>query len=176
MTGMLQNFQKSFDDLGVEERIDIYLLPRNNQGLLPKIRGGESFEIKRRLNISESFERWEVAVQKDFPLSAKTVAHILHILDEHRLEVVRLPDSRAAVEFFGPCLDTLCVPKMRRLFKSNGCRAEITHVLISLKPYETVAFESEDPNEIAGNLEKFHLKECDNKNYGAMLREIAVPS
>lgn len=176
VTGVLQNFQKNFDDLGVEERIDIYLLPRKDQGVLPKIRGGDSFEIKRRLNMSESFERWEVAVQKDFPLSAKTVAHILDILDEPQLEAVRLPDSRAAVEFFAPYFDVLCVPKMRRLFKGNGCRAEITHVLISLKPYETVAFESEDPSEIAGNLKKFRLSDCDNKNYGAILREITAPS
>ncbi len=173
---MLRDFRKNFEDLGVEERIDTYLIPRDKPFLLPKFRGGEAFEVKRRLNEPGNYELWEVAAREDFPLSRNTVAWLLDMLGEQQLQASPLPDSRAAVELFAPQFGVFCMPKMRRLFQRDGCKAEITHVLISLKPYETVAFDSEDAAAIADNVEKFQLGGFDNKNYGAMLSDVAVQS
>lgn len=172
----LRKLRDHFEDAGVEERMDTYLIAPADTDLLPKIRGAQAFEIKQRISDGDDrFDLWDARLHEEFPLSAAAVQRIAEILDCAADAPAPLETGRAAIRALAPPLKAYSVPKLRRRFERDGCRAEITHVLISLKPYETVALDCEDPDALESWVNTLGLGHLENVDFGEKLRAVGDP-
>ncbi|MBB4658352.1 hypothetical protein [Parvularcula dongshanensis] len=153
-------------EIGAEYRTDTYLLTAD-EAVLPKIRADERFEVKRRLEVRDGFERWVAETSAPFPLGAETVAALLPDAPAHALTDAKA--LRAYAESL-PDLLVLSVRKHRRRFALGDAEAEVTAVQASDDVLRTVGIEAEGFEAALAAAEALGLSAAPNRDYGAALR------
>ncbi len=144
-------------------RTDIYLLA-SDERLLPKIRGGELFEIKELIEEKGGCARWMMAVSAPFPVAGETLSAILP-------SAALMDDAKSLCRAGKEAgLQVIEVRKHRRLFAFGESRAEITDVMAEGRTWRSFGIETpqlEDCRELARSL---HLADHENEDYGGFLR------
>lgn len=150
-----------WEPLPEESRTDLYLLPPGRPDLLPKLRGGERFEIKQLLEVREGLERWELSLSDPLPLCRTARERARELLGE------ALPNG----ELDPPVLAhlgwiALRVDKARRRWRRDRTTVEVTDTSLGL----TVAAEEPDRRTLLGVVRLLDLCDLANEHYGTRLQ------
>ena len=146
-----------------EARNDTYFLTLADD-VLAKIRGGQHFEVKRRLEEREGCEHWVKEVKQ--PIGQRGGFH--QMLGDQ----IEKPAAKAWLESAGNGIAIVEVRKQRQLFSILEADVEATTISIPGKRLDTVALEApsfELCNQLA---EKLGFKEHANQHFGVALRNI----
>ena len=161
---------------GGDEREDIYILPQGAPNILPKIRGVERLELKRRVFTDAVLEKWNVEFSEPFPVSAEKTAQLANYFPgADRLGDAGFDTPAEALS----SLRTVClvrkVSKSRRRYRRDACRAELTTVRIGPEEAASIALESQSRDAVLSAIQSLGVSGLPNVNYGAWLRESDKP-
>ncbi len=155
-------------------RRDTYLLLPHEPRLLPKLRDGARFEVKRLAALAGRLEGWEVVASAAFPLDREALALAGRLFDRsHRgLSGACAGDFLDSLARHGPGTRAIDVEKRRRRLSGGPLLGEVTHLLFPAEGTRlaTVAVESADLAALDAFLEGTPLGALPNLNYGAFLR------
>lgn len=159
-----------------ERRRDTYLLPRGRPWLLPKIRDGQRFEVKRLVEIDgRGLELWEVIASAAFPLDADALDLAAETFGASRWS--EGPDGRSADALrtwalgAPDAIATIDVDKVRRRFSRGSLLGERTEAAVvpSGPAVVTIAIESASADRLAAFVSDSGLSTLPNLGYGAFL-------
>ena len=157
----LADRESEWERLPDEWRTDTYLLPPDRPDLLPKLRGGERFEVKRRLEVRDGLELWDMPLSEPWPPSRTVRERAAELLG--RALPTGEPD-RAALDWLGWTVAP--VDKARRRWSHEGTTVEVTETTLGW----TVAFEEPGHDTLLARLARLDLPTMPNRGYGARLR------
>lgn len=150
-----------WQDLPHERRTDTYLLPPNRPDLLPKLRGGKRFEIKRRLEVRDALERWTMPLSEPLPLHPAAGERATKLLGEARPIGELDPAALAHLGWIVARVD-----KARRRWNCDGTTVEVTETSLGW----TVAAEEPDRRTLLSLIRLLHLCDLANDHYGTRLQ------
>lgn len=162
--------------VGAERRADIYMLHRDSERVLIKLRGGTRIEIKQLRFRVGTVEHWTMPLSADFPLTASARSMIAEALVLRR----RLPETSGLtaahlLASLGASIVPLPVRKSRLLFRAASCRAEICRVAVDDWTGHTIALEAPDIPTIAVAIDELELGSLPNRSYGEVLLQLRSP-
>ena len=157
-----------FDFLKTEERVDVYLINPNEQNYLPKIRGGDHFDIKERIGQFGRLELWTKRCNERFPIRAYwcSVLERLSFLENDLTKTASHP--RRLVESLQDNIIVRGVNKRRRLYQRESCSAEIAQIEVEGQHFETIAFECLETGFLENFMRRFAI-DLPNAHYGQFL-------
>lgn len=149
-----------------EYRTDTYVLSKS-EDLSPKLRGNRLFEVKRKCETVEGFERWGVALRKEFPLTADDLN--IYPKELHGASGCADPESLETAAVKNGLL-VASIRKHRSLFDIDTVQAGITEVLGGGLPMLSIALEGEDFERTKAVALDLGLTAFPNQDYSAALR------
>ncbi|MEW5423891.1 hypothetical protein [Amorphus sp. 3PC139-8] len=173
---VVDNPLAGWQETGEDNRTDRYLLLPERPDLLTKLRGGERFEIKRRVDRKPPFERWSVAVSAAFPLGPEICAAVGSLLmpqhtalsDTDGQTVTNLLTALTTAQ---AAFETRSVTKVRHRFQAGDVMGEWTSVTVEETGIRatTLAFETADLDALTAAVDGLRISNVPNRNYGAWL-------
>ncbi len=143
-----------------ERRTDTYLLPPGRPDLMPKLRGGERFEIKRRLEVRDGLELWEMALSEDWPLGPEAGERAAE-----RLAPFHLPPDLESGSVGTGDWRIVALDKARRRWRDERGTVEVTRVTAPQVDRFAVAFEGARPQDARTVIEALGLASQRNQSY-----------
>jgi hypothetical protein len=154
------------------ESKEIYFVAGASDDCTAKIRSA-LLDIKVLLKIERRLEQWSPILKSDFPIAAAAIDQLFKAL---KLEAPHLPkDVYTMDEFLNDEIESnrqiaiVKVHKRRNQFKLDDCQAEFSPVTINDIPRQTVAVESEDPDQVLAMIDQLGIRTEPNVGY---VREI----
>lgn len=147
-----------------EHRTDTYLLASDRPELLPKLRGGDRLEVKRRLEVRGTLERWEMALSEPLPLD-RTGSDRAEALLGSPLPLGK--GDHQALARSGWLVTP--VTKARRRWKRDGTTVEVTRSNLGW----TVAAEERNHGTLLAVVDGLGLSGLPNVDYGTRLHREA---
>ncbi len=153
--------------------MDLYLVSRQGSDATVKVRDG-LMDVKRLEAVNEAgLEQWAPEMKEAFPLSAALVGEVLtslrveaphfarstYGLDE-TLELVRAGGDVSVVE----------VNKQRCRYTLDGCMVELSSAATDFGAAQTIAVESEDPDQVVSTAARLGIESLPNVSYPRWLR------
>jgi hypothetical protein len=169
---MASTISRSFRPSQTEQRTDDYLLPVRPCGgsYLPKIRGGQKFEVKECLGTQAGMEIWKRVVSQKFPLDPGLRGLLASIYPGVLIPRRALETPRRLVQALAPHVFLCRVRKTRQLYRKGPCKAEVTQIEAFGVPAITVALECGRPGPVLEFLDQAPDPHPPNLNYGDWLR------
>ncbi len=147
---------------------ELYVVGRDRAGVNLKMREG-FLDLKIRRAVVDGFEQWAPTQKANFPVAGAQARDALHPLGVGPSAVER--DEYTIDEFITelvdphPFLAVVTVTKRRQPFTVGDCMTEVTDVVISGSPLETVAVESVDLDAARTARELLELDRFENVSY-----------
>ena len=164
------------DPLDSRDSVETYLTSQATVDANPKVRD-DLLDIKMLLEERDGFQRWDVHLKAEFPLSNEVVMDLCDVLrveappltrDEYTLaELLEVVDAHAE-------LAALEVTKHRELRSLGEVTGEVSRVVIANRPMETVAIESTDLVALVEVRRALELEGRDNLSYPQAMRAIGT--
>lgn len=164
-----ERLSREGEEIGAAYRTDTYLLAAD-EALLTKLRGGELFEVKRRLDVRDGLERWVMEASLPFPLGAEDAAAVLPGAPAHALAS---PAALTAYAETVPGLTVVPMRKHRRRYRLGEAEAEVTAVQAGERIVETVGVEAATFEAARTAAERLGTSGLPNEGYGAWLRRVS---
>ena len=139
-----------------ERRTDTYLLPPDRPDFMPKLRGGERFEVKRRLEVRDVLQRWELALSENWPLDAEARQRTKGLFKDHAAALSTGTDALAAL---GWTVEQ--VGKKRQRWERDEMMLEVTDTSLGW----TVAWEGQDRGTLRASVDGLGLAGLPNRSY-----------
>ncbi len=140
-----------------------------------KIRGHQ-LDIKRLQQRARGLELWSPVFKADFPITAADVARLFH---EWALPAPALTRATYTLDQLlseviarTPAITVAPIVKTRRQAQLDGCAIEVSTVRLAQRALETVAVESEQPEQVEPVVRRLGLAGVANENYVAGLTRV----
>lgn len=148
-----------------EARSDMYCLRPGNADLLPKLRGGTRFQIKRRLDEEGGLERWAMAFDAALPLGTEDRAAI----EEQLGLVVAAEQARDGHDLVAALarqgLQVAKVSKYRRQAQRGGVKIEATLVSGPGAPQLSIGLEGTNLQAVRDAAVALGVADLPNRSY-----------
>lgn len=158
-----------------ETRTDTYVLWARHPEFLPKLRGGDTFEVKQCLASHGRMERWGLVASSGFPLGAEIrhwLARECNFAPCSMARWAHSPHAFLCQVSIEPDWCFIEATKSRRTFTLGPLRGEVTRLACSGETYLTAALESEDHALLEDIISAPPFSGLANRNYGEFLRDI----
>ena len=143
-----------------ERRTDTYLLPPGRPDLMPKLRGGERFEIKRRLEVRDRLQLWEMALSEDWLLDGDARRRATALFGNDASVFATGTDALAALDWTVGRIE-----KKRRRWERDRTTVEVTDTTLGW----CLAWEGQDRCALLASINRLGLASLSNRSYRAAL-------
>ncbi len=148
-----------------ERRTDTYFLSSARKDLMPKLRGGDRFEIKQLMETRDALEKWSLPISVPSPLVKADAERIAVFFKDISAERLTGCGGEQLEVLFGSICHTHRVEKHRALFTLGDLQAELTAARAHGSIAFSVGFECEDAETLHTEHHRLGLSAFENIAY-----------